>query len=126
MDVPVGQAAGLSGRRNRLWGVLGVLIVGLVVAGSVVVPWLVDGTPPGEMWGVPYPPLFTRRAMLLVDYYSLGMVGLGLIFLEWAVVAVRASRFPRTDGAGPAILGTALCALGGLVLFARLCAVVHG
>lgn len=126
MDVPVGQLAGVSNRRQRLWRVMGGLIVSLVAAGSVLVPWLAQGTPLGDIWGAFNPSLFTRRAMIALDYYSLGMVGLGLVFLEGAVVALRASKFPRTDGAGAALLGTALCAVGGLALFARLWAVVHG
>jgi hypothetical protein len=123
MDVPVGQAAGVSARRARLWGRVGGLIVGLVTAGSLgslVVPWLFQGAPLREL------PFFMRPAMIALDYYALGMVGLGLVFLEGAIVALRASHFPRTDGVGAALLGTALCALGGLVLFARLCAIAHG
>jgi heme/copper-type cytochrome/quinol oxidase subunit 1 len=125
MDVPVGQLVGLSGRRQRLWGLVGGLIVSLVVAGTVLVPWFVQGTPLRELWGA-YPPLFKKRAMIALDYYCIGLVGLGLVFLEGAIVALRASRFPRTDGAGAALLGTVLCAVGALVLFARLWAVVHG
>src|SRR6266850_5612966 len=120
MDVPVGQLAGVSNRRQRLWRVIGGLIVLLAVVGSLLVPCLVQGTPLAELWGGFNPTVFTRRAMIALDYYSLGMVGLGLVFLEGAVVALRASKFPRTDGAGAALLGTALCAVGGLVLFARL------
>jgi hypothetical protein len=126
MDVPVGQAAGVSGRRERLWGLFRGLIVPLVVVGSLLVPWLVQGASLRELWGMPFAPLFSRRAMLALDYYSLGLVGLGLVFLEGAVLALRSSRFPRTDGTGAALLGTVLCAVGGLVLFARLWAVVHG
>ena len=126
MDVPVGQLAGVSNRRQLLWRVVGGLIVSLIAVSSILVPWLVQGTPPGELWGAFSPSLFTRRAMIALDYYSLGMVGLGLVFLEGAVVALRASKFPRTDGTGAALLGTALCAVGGMILFARLWAVVHG
>ena len=79
-----------------------------------------------DLVGVPYPPIFTRRAVTVLDYYFLGLVGLGLIFLEGAIVALRRSRYPRTDGAGPALLGAVLCALGGGVLFMRLWVVVHG
>jgi hypothetical protein len=126
MDVPVGQFVGLSGRRERLWSVLGGLVVVLAIAGGPLVSWLVQGTPLGELWGIPYPPLFGQRAMIVLDYYSLGLVGLGLVFLEGAVLALRSSRYPRTDGTRAAMLGMALCAVGGLVLFARLWAVVHG
>lgn len=95
--------------------------------GSFLVPWLLEGTPPHQLWGTPYPPIFARRSIMALDYYYfLGLVGVGLVFLEGAVVALRKSRFPRTDGAAAALLGAVLCALGGIVLFARLWAVVHG
>jgi hypothetical protein len=126
MDVPVGQAAGVSNRRSQFWGAIGGLVVVLAGVGWFVLPWLLDGTPPGDLWTVPYRSLLARRAMIPLDYYFLGMVGLGLVFLETAVVALRRSRFPRSDGTGALLLGTVLCALGGVVLFARLWAVVHG
>lgn len=125
MDVPVGQAAGVSGRRERLWGVMGGLIGGVVGVGSVLVPWHLEGTPLRELWGTPYPPIFARRSIMALDYYFLGLVGVGLVFLEAAVVALRRSRFPRTDGAGAVLLGAVLCALGGVVLFVRLWVIVH-
>ena len=126
MDVPVGQAAGVSGRRERFWGVTGGLVGGLVGVGALVVPWLVDGTPLRELVGAPWPPVFTRRAITALDYYFLGLVAVGLVFLEAAIVALRRSRYPRTDGSGAALLGTVLCALGGTVLFVRLWVLVRG
>jgi hypothetical protein len=126
MDVPVGQLAGVSGRRERIWGVLGGLIGSLAGVGGLLVALLVQDTPLRELWGAPYPPLFTRHSMIALDYYFVGLVALGLVFLEGGIVALRKSRYPRTDGAGPALLGAVLCALGGVVLFVRLWAVVHG
>jgi len=126
MDVPVGQAAGVSGGRERLWGVVGGLVGVLVGVGGLLIPWLLVGTPLSDLVGVPYPPIFTRRTVTVLDYYFLGLIGLGLIFLEGAIVALRRSKYPRTDGTGPALLGTVLCALGGVVLFMRLWIVVHG
>ena len=126
MDVPVGQFAGVSPHRERLWGVVGGLIGSLVGVGGLLVVFLVQETPLRELWGAPYPPLFMRRSIIPLDYYFLGLVALGLVFLESGVIALRFSRFPRTDGAGAALLGTVLCALGGVVLFVRLWAVVHG
>src|SRR5262249_52980771 len=126
MDVPVGQAAGVSGRRERWWGFTGGFIGALVGVGSSLVPWLVEGTPVHQLLGSPYPPIFRRRAILALDSVCLGLVGVGVVFLEGAVGALRKSRFPRTDGAAAALLGTVLCALGGVVLFTRLWAVVHG
>jgi hypothetical protein len=126
MDVPVGQAAGVSFGRERLWGWLGGLIGSLVGVGGLIVAMLLDGTSLGQLVGAPYPPAFTQRTILALDYYFLGLIAVGLVFLEGAVMALRKSRFPRTDGGGAALVGTVLCALGGVVLFARLWAVVHG
>jgi hypothetical protein len=126
MDVPVGQLAGVSGRRERFWGWVGGVIGSLVGVGGVLVVFLVQETPLRELWGAPYPPVFTRRTMIALDYYFVGLVALGLVFLEGGILALRKSKFPRTDGAGAALLGTVLCALGGIVLFVRLWAVVHG
>jgi hypothetical protein len=126
MDVPIGRAAGVSPSRERLWGVAGGAIGSLVGIGGLVVALLFQDAPVRELIGAPYPPVFMRRAMIPLDYYFLGLVALGLVFLESGVIALRFSRFPRTDGMGAALLGTVLCALGGVVLFLRLWAVVHG
>jgi hypothetical protein len=126
MDVPIGRAAGVSPRRERLWGLAGGVIGSLVGVGALLVTLLVQDIRFRELWGSPYPPLFTRRSMIPLDYYFLGLVALGLLFLEGGVVALRFSKYPRTDGMGAALLGTVLCALGGVVLFLRLWAVLHG
>ena len=126
MDVPVGQAAGVSGRRERVWGIVGGIIGSLVGIGGLLIAFVVQGTPIRELLGAPYPPVFRQHTMIALDYYFVGLVALGLAFLEGSVVALRLSRYPRTDGGGAAILGTVLCALGGVVLFARLWAVLHG
>lgn len=126
MDVPVGQAAGVSGGRERLWRVGSGFIGGVVGLGSLLVPWLIQRIPLRELVGMPYPPVWARREIMLLDYYFLGMVGLGLVFLEGAIVALRTSRYPRTDGRSAALLGTILCGLGGIAVFIRLCAIVHG
>lgn len=126
MEVPVGQMAGVSAHRERLWGWVGGVIGSLVGVGGLLVAFLFQDTPLSELWGSPYPPLFTRRSMMPLDYYFLGLVAVGLLFLEGGVIALRISRYPRTDGGGAALLGTVLCALGGVVLFLRLWAVVHG
>jgi hypothetical protein len=125
MDVPVGQMAGVSGRRERVWGWAGGVIGSLVGIGGLLVV-LVQDAPLRDLFGAPYPPVFTRRSMIALDYYFVGLMALGLLFLEAGIVALRKSRYPRTDGSGAALLGAVLCALGGVVLFARLWAVVHG
>jgi len=126
MDVPIGRAAGVSPGRERVWGVVGGVIGSLVGVGGLVVALLFQDGPLRDLMGSPYPRVFARRAMIPLDYYFLGLIALGLVFLEGGVVALRFSRFPRTDGMGAALLGTVLCALGGVVLFLRLWAVVHG
>ena len=126
MDVPVGQLAGVSGRREQLWGWLGGVVGALVGVGGLVVAVLAEDVSWRELIGAPYPPVFARRSMIALDYYFVGLVALGLVFLETGIVALRKSKYPRTDGGGAAILGTVLCALGGVVLFARLWAVLHG
>jgi len=126
MDVPVGQAAGVSGGRERLWRVGSGFVGGVVGVGSLLVPLLIQRIPLRDLLGTPYPALLARREILLLDYYFLGMVGLGLVFLEGAVVALRTSRYPRTDGGSAALLGTILCGFGAIALFIRLCAIVHG
>jgi hypothetical protein len=126
MDVPIGHQVGVSGRRERIWGWVGGVIGSLVGAGGLLVVFLVQDVPLRELWDAPYPPVFARRSMIALDYYFVGLVALGLVFLEAGVLALRKSRYPRTDGAGAALLGTVLCALGGVVLFVRLWAVVHG
>lgn len=126
MDVPVGEMAGVSGRRERLWGWVGGVIGSLVGVGGLLIAVLVQDAPLRELWGTPYPRVFRRHSMIALDYYFVGLVALGLVFLETGIVAIRKSRYPRTDGSGAALLGAVLCALGGVVLFARLWAVVHG
>lgn len=126
MEVPVGQQAGVSSRRERLWGWGSGLIGALVGVGGLLVVYLVRDIPLRELVGGPYPPVFTRRSMIALDYYFLGLIALGLTILEGGVLVLRKSKYPRTDGAGATLLGTVLCALGGVVLFVRLWAVVHG
>src|SRR5512144_2296730 len=110
MDVPVGQAAGVSLRRERRWGVAAGMVGAVAGAGGLLLPWLGQGIPLRELWGAPVPPVFMRRSLTALDYYFLGLVALGLVFLESAILALRRSRYPRTDGAGAALLGTVLCA----------------
>jgi hypothetical protein len=125
-DHPAERLAGLSARRERLWGVAGGLVGGLAGVGSFVVAWVVEGASLGELAGSPYPPFFARRTMLAIDYYFAGLVVVGLAFLLGALVTLRTGRYPRTDGSGAALIGTILCGLGGVVLFLRLWAALHG
>jgi hypothetical protein len=125
-DQPAERMAGLSARRERLWGLVGGVIGGLAGVGSFLIAWVVQGAPLRELAGSPYPPFFAHRTMMALDYYFLGLVVVGLGFLFTALVALRFGRYPRTDGSGAGLIGTILCALGGVVLFMRLWAVFHG
>jgi len=125
-DRPAERLAGVSGRRERLWGLVGGLMGSVVGVGSFVVAWLVQGESLRELAGAPYPPFLARRMMMALDYYFLGMVVVGLAFLTLALAALRLGRYPRTDASGAALVGTILCTLGGVELFVRLWAVLHG
>jgi len=122
---PIEPLAGLSADRERRWGVVGGVVGGVAGVGSFFVAWVIQGAPLRELMGSPYPPFFARRGMMVLDYYFLGLVVLGLGFLTTALVALRVGRYPRTDGSGAALIGTILCALGGVILFMRLWAALH-
>ena len=126
LDHPADPRAGFSARREQLWGLFGGLIGGLAGAGSLLVAKGIQGAPLRELVGSPYPPLFALRTMMAIDYYFMSVLGVGLVFLAIALVALRTSRYPRSDGSGAAVIGTILCALGGIVLFLRLWAALHG
>src|ERR1044072_2653956 len=104
MDVPIGRAAGGSPGRERLWGVVGGVIGSLVGVGGLVVALAFHDGPLRDLIGSPYPRGVARRTMIPLDYCFLGLVALGFVFLEGGVVALRFSRFPRTDGMGAALL----------------------
>ncbi len=126
VDRPAEPSAGLSGRRERLWGVVGGVVGSLAGVGSFIVACVVQGTPLAQLSGAPYPPFFAQRTMMPLDYYFLGLIVVGLGFLGGALLTLRLGRYPRTDGSGATLVGTILSALGGVVLFARLWALTHG
>jgi hypothetical protein len=125
-DDPIETAAGLSGRRERFWGLVGGTVGSAVGIGAFAIAWLVQGASAGEMSGAPYPSFLARRVMMPLDYYFLALILVGLAFLGSGLFATRFGRYPRSDGFGATLLGTILCALGGIVLFVRLWAVLHG
>jgi len=126
LDHPAERLAGLSGRHERLWGLVGGVVGSLVGAGSFAVSWLVPGVTLGQLSGSPYPSFFARRTMIALDYYFLALVIVGLAFLGSAVLVLRTGRYPRSDGFGTVLLGAILSALGGVVLFLRVWAMAHG
>jgi hypothetical protein len=125
-DDPIASAAGLRARRERFWGLVGGSVGAAAGIGAFAIAWLVQGATVGELSGAPYPPLMARRAMMPLDYYFLAMILLGLGFLGSGLVAIRLGRYPRSDGFGGTLIGAILCTLGGIVLFVRLWAVLHG
>ena len=98
----------------------------LLVPPIALVGWLGQGESLRDLSGSPYPAFFARRALVVLDYYFLALVLVGLAFLCGGLVALRWGRYPRTDGSGATLVGTVLCALGGVVLFMRLWAALHG
>ena len=122
---PLEPTAGMSGTREHLWGLVGGLVGSVAGVGSFLVAWFVDRAPLRELMGAPYPPFLATRGMIGLDYYFLGMVGVGLASLVGALASVRRGHFPRSDSFGAMLIGTLLCTLGGLVFFIRLFALTH-
>ncbi len=94
----------MSPRREPAWGWVGGFVGSLVGIGSAVVAWRLDGIPLHDLSGAPYPPIFARRAMLALDWYFLSVLLFGMTFLAGSIVAVRVSRYPRTDGFGATLV----------------------
>jgi hypothetical protein len=124
-DRPVEPTAGMSGTRERLWGLVGGFVGAVTAGGSFLVAWLIDHATLHELSGAPYPPFLATRGMIALDYYFLGVLSVGLAFLVGALASVRRGRFPRSDGLDAILIGMLLSALGGLVLFVRLFALTH-
>ena len=124
-EEPALRSVGVSGARERLWGVVGGLVGSAVGVGSFLVAWLVDRAPWKELSGAPYPPFLAAHRTIALDYYLLGLVLLGMGFLAYALIGLRLGRFPRSDGYGATLIGAILCVLGGVVLFVRVFAITH-
>ena len=122
-DRPAGPEAGLSARRERMWGVLGGAVGAAFGVGAALIAVYVEGAP----WtsSSPYPAFFSVRRLLAFDIFLLCGVLAGLIFSITALLLARFGPYPRTDGFG-ALLGAILSTLGGTILFVRLVALIHG
>src|SRR5207245_4516886 len=125
-DFPLERLAGVSARRERRWGLIGGVVGSLAGVGGFLVGWLVQGESPRDLSGSPYPAFFARRALVVLDYYFLALVLVGLAFLCGGLFALRWGRYPRTAGSGATLVGPVLCALGGVALFMRLWAPLPG
>ena len=123
-ETPVTTTDGLSGRRDRMWGLIGGALGVAVGLGSAAIAIFVEGA--NAYQSSPYPPFFTKRQILAYDAFLGVVVVVGAAFGIGAMVLARRSRFPRTDAPGAALAGTILMLLGSALLFTRLIAVVRG
>jgi len=124
-ETPVPINAGLSRRRDTMWGILGGVLGVLVGGGSAAIGVFIEGADPLAP-SSPYPAFFAKRQLLAYDYFLLSMIVLGAVIAITGAVLARRSRFPRTDTLGALIASGVLLLLGGVLLFTRLVAVIRG
>ena len=120
----IGREAGTSSVRERRWGLLGGLLGALYGLGSAFIAVYVEGAP---WWsGGPYPAFLATPRVLTFDLYLGSALATGVGFLVAALALARLSRYPRTDASGALVVGLVLGLTSGVILFARLLAVVRG
>ena len=124
LDQPVERKQGISSHRERRWGVVGGISGSLVGGGAALVGVFIDGMP----WYTsgPYPRVFTEARFLAIDIYLLVVLAVGATFSTAGIVFSRRSPYPRTDAFGAGLTGAILMALGGVILFIRLVALIRG
>jgi hypothetical protein len=123
-DRPAESTIGLAARRERIWGLAGGAIGASFGIGSALIAMLVEGAP--ALSSGPYPQFFSNPRLMIYDAFLLLALVVGLAFMGLALVFARVGRYPRTDCFGAGLLGTILSALGGLLIFIRLLAVIRG
>ena len=123
-ETPVTTTDGLSGRRDRMWGLIGGALGVAVGLGSAAIAIFVEGA--NAYQSSPYPPFFTKRQLLAYDVFLVLVVAVGALFGVAALGLARRSRFPRSDALGAGLLGTILMLLGSALVFTRLIAVIRG
>lgn len=123
-DRPAESMVGLAARRERIWGLTGGAIGVSFGVGSALIAMLVEQAPAFSS-GL-YPQFFSSPRLVAYDAFLLLTLMVGLAFMGLALVFARVGRYPRTDGFGAGLLGTILSALGGLLIFLRLVAVIRG
>jgi hypothetical protein len=123
-DRPAESMVGLAARRERIWGMVGGAVGASFGIGSAVIAIWAEGAPAFSS-GL-YPQFFSRPRFLTYDAFLLLTLVMGLAFMGLAVVLARVGRYPRTDCFGAGLLGTILSALGALLIFLRLVAVIRG
>jgi hypothetical protein len=117
---PVDRSAGLSPARERRWGLIGGLAGALAGSICALVAVYLDGA--SWLESGPYPAVFREPRLLAVDVCLLAFIVVGLGFSVAALVFVRRSPFPRSEGYGAGLIGALLSVLGGVILFIRLVA----
>lgn len=123
-DRPAESTVGLAARRDRIWGLAGGVVGASFGIGSASIAVFVEKAPAFSS-GL-YPQFFSSPRLLAYDAFLLLTLVVGLAFMGLALVFARVGRYPRTDCFGAGLLGTVLSALGGLLIFFRLVAVIRG
>jgi hypothetical protein len=124
-ETPVPVGAGLSARRDRMWGLVGGLLGGAVGVGSAAIAVFVEGADPLSSTS-PYPPFFAKRQLLAYDVFLALVIFVGAAFAITGIALTRRGAFPRTDALGSLLVSAILTVLGGALLFTRLVAVIRG
>jgi len=124
-EAPVPVGAGVSGNRDRMWGLLGGLLGVAVGVGSAAIAVFVEGADPLSATS-PYPAFFAKRQLLVYDVFLAAVIVVGVAFAITGIVLTRRGRFPRTDALGTLLVSAVLTALGAALLFTRLVAVIRG
>jgi hypothetical protein len=124
VDRPVERDAGVSIRRERLWGLSGGLAGAVFGLGSALIAVYIEGA---SWWSssTPYPQFFAHHRLLTYDYFLVSALLVGALFQVGALWTARAGRYPRTDSFGGTLVGMILMLLAGVLLFARLVAIAH-
>jgi len=123
-EVPVPVGAGLSRKRDRMWGLVGGLLGAMVGVGSAAIAVFVEGA--DLLSTGPYPPFFAKRELLVYDMWLALIVVVGAAFAFTGMVLTKRSAFPRTDALGALLVSAVLTLLGAALLFTRLVAVIRG
>lgn len=124
-ETPVPVGAGLSARRDRMWGLIGGALGVAVGLGSAAVAVFVEGA---DIWSssAPYPAFFVKRQFLVYDLFLALLIAVGAAFAVAGIVLTRRGPYPRTDALGTLLASAVLTVLGGALLFTRLIAIIRG
>jgi hypothetical protein len=115
---------GLSGGRERRWGLIGGVGGPLIGLGAAAVAVLIDGASPRE--GGPWPSVFREPRLLAIDVYLLAVLVGGVAFSVAALLSARRGSYPRTDAYGAGLVGALMTTLAGLIFFIRILVLTGG